>query len=475
MPHWLEQSGFGRRDLAGVFHATRRKGIVSPPRWTAVPSWRREQRPICAEPNELLSALTGDWRRQDRGSCPPRRRADVTRRRRPSLHPRVPDDPRLSHDRASGSAISIRSGSRSASRCRSSQPSFYGFQNADLDTPVFIDGIMGLETVDAARAGRRSCGAPIAARSATSSCTSPIPSRSEWLQRRIEGPENKIMFTPRRQARDPEQADRSRNLREVLRHEIRRHQAFRPRRRRSDDPGDGADHQARRPAGREGDRARHAASRPAEHARQRDGQALSPALPRIPGRLGEAVGRPGLGRREISSGRVVGPRVRRQQRASVADGQSVASRSGRSGRAGQGARQAIADAATRSRAPPCCRCCCTATPRSPARAWSRNVSPCRARKGFRTGGTIHFIVNNQIGFTTAPAYARSSPYPSDVALMVQAPIFHVNGDDPEAVVHVARRSPPNSASCSTRTSSSTCSAIAGSATTRATSRRSRSR
>jgi 2-oxoglutarate dehydrogenase E1 component len=59
-------------------------------------------------------------------------------------------------------------------------------------------------------------------------------------------------------------------------------------------------------------------------------------------------------------------------------------------------------------------------------------------KGFHTGGTIHFIVNNQIGFTTAPAYARSSPYPSDVALMVPAPIFHVNGDDPEAVVHCAR-------------------------------------
>ena len=59
-------------------------------------------------------------------------------------------------------------------------------------------------------------------------------------------------------------------------------------------------------------------------------------------------------------------------------------------------------------------------------------------KGFRTGGTVHFVVNNQIGFTTAPAYARSSPYPSDVALMVQAPIFHVNGDDPEAVVHCAR-------------------------------------
>ena len=59
-------------------------------------------------------------------------------------------------------------------------------------------------------------------------------------------------------------------------------------------------------------------------------------------------------------------------------------------------------------------------------------------KGHRTGGTMHIVVNNQIGFTTAPHFSRSSPYPTDIALMVEAPIFHVNGDDPEAVVHAAK-------------------------------------
>jgi 2-oxoglutarate dehydrogenase E1 component len=150
----------------------------------------------------------------------------------------------------------------------------------------------------------------------------------------------------------------------------------------------------------------------------------------------QSRGRRRLGRRQISSRHLVGPRVRRHQGAPLAGPQSVShleavdpvvlgkARAKQTARGDAGGAQVLpvllhGDAAF---------------------AGQGIVAECFGFSGprLRTGGTIHFIINNQVGFTTSPQFARSSPYPSDVAKAVQAPILHVNGDDPEAVTFACK-------------------------------------
>ena len=145
----------------------------------------------------------------------------------------------------------------------------------------------------------------------------------------------------------------------------------------------------------------------------------------------------GLGRRQIPSRHLVGPRVRRQQGAPVADRQPVASGSGQSRRAGQGARQARGNWASPT-ARRCCRCCCTATRRSRAKASCPKRWPSWTSSG--TGPAARSISSS----TTRSASPRRRIIRARASIARTSrrawacPVFHVNGDDPEAVVHVAR-------------------------------------
>ena len=168
------------------------------------------------------------------------------------------------------------------------------------------------------------------------------PAEKSWIQERIEGPDKEISFTAEGKRAILKKLIEGESVREVRAQAPSRHQALRPRWRRSDDPGAGADHQARRRTWRRRDRARHGPPRPAQRARGRDGQAVPGDLPRIPRRFGHARRRAGFGRCEVSFGRVVRSRVRRQHRPPFADGESLAPRNRQSRRARQGARQASA-------------------------------------------------------------------------------------------------------------------------------------
>ena len=218
-------------------------------------------------------------------------------------------------------------------------PSTYGFTDEDYDRKIFIDGVMGMKYASVfemvAILRRTYCG-PIGYEFMHIS----NPEEKAWIQARIEGPKKEIAFTAEGKKAILRKLVEAEGFEKFLDVKYTGTKRFGLDGSEVDRAGAGADHQARRRAGREGDRARHGASRPAQRSLPGDGQAASRSVPRIQGRLLPAGRGRGLGRREISSRRLVRSRVRRQQGASVADRQSVASRDRRSGRARQGARQA---------------------------------------------------------------------------------------------------------------------------------------
>ena len=398
------------------------------------PSWRPDNG-HAPEPNELLSALTGDWgtkteKRPARAAAPDGhvgggqasiRAFQLLRAYRMIGHLEARLDPLELEKRKPFPQL---------------QPSFYGFQNADLERPVFIDGIMGLETVtpkDLVTILRRTyCGAI-----GYEYMHITDPEQREWLQRRIEGPENKIVFT-----REGKRAI----LNKLIEGEI--FEKF-----------CGVKFVGTKRFGLDG------------------AEATIPAMEQIIKRGGAlgvkdiVLGMPHRGRLNMLVNVMSKPyrQLFHEFQGGTAKPSDVQGSGdvkyhlgASSDRAFDGnnvhlsltanpshleavdpvvlgkarAKQSqLGDKVNRSSVLP------LLLHGDAAFAGQGVVAECFAMsgtKGFRTGGTIHFVVNNQLGFTTAPAYARSSPYPSDVALMVQAPIFHVNGDDPEAVVHCAK-------------------------------------
>ena len=316
-------------------------------------------------------------------------------------------------------------------------PKTYGFTEADMDRPIFLDNVLGLETATLRQIVAGACARPTAARSASSSCTSSTRTRRPGSSSASKASATRRSSPPRASAPSCERLIEAEEFERFL------HVKFTGTKRFGLDGGETTIPAIEQILKRASQLGVQEVVLGMAHRGRLNVLANIMSKPYVAifsefqGRAGASGRGAGLGRRQVPPRHVGRPQLRRRRNPPVAGRQPVAPGSGRSGGPRQGARQA--DAAGRYPAQPGDgHPASTATRRSPARAWRPSASSCPSSRATAVGGTIHFIINNQIGFTTSPSYSRSSPYCSDVAKMVQAPIFHVNGDDPEAVVHVAR-------------------------------------
>jgi len=428
---WLDDSDSVDADWQAFFAELGQKAL-QPAQVGRGPEWRRDAK-LNLSNGELIGALTGDW-----GEGAPAPQAVTAASGRTDAHASIRAVQMvrayrvIGHLAANLDPLAL----EKKKPLPQLQPSFYGFDEGHLDTRVFIDGVLGLESatpramVQILR--RTYCGTI-----GYEFMHINDPEQKDWLQRRIEGPDKEISFTPE-------------GKRSIL-NKLIEAEAF--------EKFCAVKFLGTKRFGLDG------------------GESLIPAMEQIIKRGGQlgvkeiALGMPHRGRLNVLANVMAKPyrtifhefQGGSAKPSEVQGSGDVKYHLGASSdRAFDGNQVHLSltanpshleavdpvvlgkarakqnqyhDEATRTAVLP------ILMHGDAAFAGQGVVAECFAMsgtKGFKTGGTIHFIVNNQIGFTTSPAFARSSPYPSDVALMVQAPIFHVNGDDPEAVVHVAR-------------------------------------
>jgi 2-oxoglutarate dehydrogenase E1 component len=403
---------------------------LSPTQLGRGPSWRRDAK-LQLENGELVSALTGEWPAKEDGGTSARdlrvsaqesvRAIQLIRAYRIIGHLAADLDPLKLTPKPALPQL---------------DPNFYGFHEADLDRPVFIDGVLGLETatprqmVDMLK--RTYCG-----RIGYEFMHINDAGQKDWLQRRIEGPDKEIRFTTEGKRAilnkliEAEGFEKFASVRFVgtKRFGLDGGEAMVPALEQIIKRGGqlgvkeivlGMSHR-----GRLNVLANVMAKPYRQIFHEFQGGSVNPSEVQGSGDVKYHLG--ASSDREFDNNRVHLSLTANPSHLEASDPVVL-------GKA-RAKQYQLDDNTTRASVMP------LLLHGDAAFAGQGVVAECFAMsgtKGFHTGGTVHFVVNNQIGFTTSPKYARSSPYPSDVALMVQAPIFHVNGDDPEAVVHCAR-------------------------------------